>query len=90
MAEANPQAILERGEAKNLPPALIIQGTADNNVTPDMADRFVAAYTRAGGRIKLRMFEGQPHTFIVLNPTSAASVEAIGLIVDFVREQTTR
>jgi acetyl esterase/lipase len=90
MAEANPQTILERGEAKNLPPALIIQGTADNNVTPDMPDRFVAAYTRAGGKITLRKFEGQPHTFIVLNPTSAASVEAIGLIVDFVREQTKR
>ena len=87
MAEANPQTILEKGEAKNLPPALIIQGTADNNVTPDMPDRFVAAYSKAGGKITLRKFEGEPHTFIVLNPTSAASVEAIGLIVDFVRAQ---
>jgi acetyl esterase len=90
MAEANPQTILERGEAKNLPPALIIQGTADNNVTPDMPDRFVAAYRKAGGAITLRKFEGEPHTFIVLNPTGAASVEAIGLIVDFVRAQTRR
>jgi acetyl esterase len=88
MAEANPQTILERREAKNLPPALIIQGTADNNVTPDMPERFVAAYTKAGGRITLRKFEGEPHTFIVLNPTSPASVEAIGVIVDFVRAQT--
>ena len=88
MAEANPQTILERGEAKNLPPALLIQGTADNNVTPDMADRFVAAYTKAGGRIILRKFEGEPHTFIVQNPTSPASIEAIGLIVDFIRERT--
>jgi len=88
MAEANPQTILERGEAKNLPLALLIQGTADNNVTPDMADRFVAAYTKAGGRIILRKFEGEPHTFIVQNPTSPASIEAIGLIVDFIREQT--
>ena len=90
MAEANPQTILERGEAKNLPPALLIQGTADNNVTPDMPDRFVAAYSKAGGKITLRKFEGEPHTFIVLNPTSPASVEAIGLIVDFVRAQTQR
>jgi acetyl esterase len=90
MAEANPQTILEKGEAKNLPPALIIQGTADNNVTPDMPDKFVAAYTKSGGKITLRKFEGEPHTFIVLNPTSPASVEAIGLIVDFVREQTKR
>jgi acetyl esterase len=88
MAEANPQTILEQGEANNLPPALLIQGTADNNVTPDMADRFVAAYTKAGGRITLRKFEGQPHTFIVQNPTSPASIEAIGLIVDFIRAQT--
>ena len=88
MAEANPQAILESGAARDLPPALLIQGTADANVTPDMADRFVAAYTRAGGRITLRKFEGQPHTFIPQNPTSAASVEALALITDFIREQT--
>ena len=88
MAEANPQAILESGKAHNLPPCLLIQGTADANVTPDMADRFVAAYTKAGGRITLRKFEGQPHTFIPQNPTSAASVEALGLITDFIREQT--
>ena len=88
MAEANPQAILERGEARNLPPALLIQGTADNNVTPDMADRFAVAYTKAGGQITLRKFEGQPHTFIVQNTTSPASIEAIGLIVDFIRAQT--
>ena len=88
MAEANPQTILESGEARNLPPALLIQGTADANVTPDMAGRFVAAYTKAGGRITLRKFEGQPHTFIPQNPTSPASVEALGLITDFIREQT--
>ncbi len=88
MAEANPQTIVESGEARNLPPALIIQGTADANVTPDMADRFVAAYTKAGGKITLRKFEGQPHTFIPQNPTSAASVEALGLITDFIRAQT--
>jgi len=88
MAEANPQTILESGEVRNLPPALLIQGTADANVTPDMADRFVAAYTKAGGRITLRKFEGQPHTFIGQNPTSPASIEALGLITDFIREQT--
>ena len=88
MAEANPQTILESGEARKLPSALLIQGTADANVTPDMADRFVAAYTKAGGRITLRKFEGQPHTFISQNPTIPASVEALGLITDFIREQT--
>jgi len=88
MADANPQAILERGETGALPPALLIQGTADANVTPDMADRFVAAYTKAGGTITLRKFEGEPHTFISLYPAKPASIEAMGLITRFVREQT--
>jgi acetyl esterase/lipase len=88
MEDANPQFILDRGETRVLPPALLIQGTADANVTPDMADRFVAAYTKAGGAITLRKFEGEPHTFISLNPTKPASVEAMGVITRFVREQT--
>src|SRR5438874_1832600 len=44
MGEGNPQLILERGEAGALPPAILVQGLADDNVTPDMADRFAAAY----------------------------------------------
>src|SRR6185312_5706740 len=88
MAEANPQTILESGEARSLPPALLIQGTADASVTPDMADRFVAAYTKAGGRITLRKFEGEPHTFITQNPTKPASIEALRVITDFICAQT--
>jgi len=90
MQEGNPQFILERGEAGALPPAFLIQGTADANVTPDMADRFVAAYTKSGGEITLRKFEGEPHTFISLNPTKPASVAAMGVITQFIREQTRR
>jgi acetyl esterase/lipase len=88
MAEANPQAVLESGVTVNLPPALLIQGTADANVTPDMADRFAAAYARAGGKITLRKFEGEPHTFVSQNPTSPASLEALRLITEFIAGQT--
>ena len=88
MAEANPQAILESGVATKLPPALLIQGTADANVTPDMADKFAAAYAKAGGKITLRKFEGEPHTFVSQNPTSPASIEALRLITDFIASQT--
>ena len=72
--------------AIRLPPALLIQGTADDNVTPDMADKFAAAYAKAGGPITLRKFEGEPHTFVSANPAGAASVEALRLITDFIRE----
>jgi acetyl esterase len=88
MAEANPQAILENGVAIKLPPALLLQGTADANVTPDMADKFAAAYANAGGNITLRKFEGEPHTFVSQNPTSPASIEALRLITDFIAGQT--
>jgi acetyl esterase len=88
MAEANPRAIVEAGVAFALPPALLLQGTADANVTPDMADNFAAAYAKAGGAITLRKFEGEPHTFVSANPTSPTSIEALRLIVDFIHSQT--
>jgi acetyl esterase len=51
MAEGNPQRIVEAGEAASLPPAILLQGTADDNVTPDMADKFTAAWRAKGGSI---------------------------------------
>jgi acetyl esterase len=46
-----------------LPPLLVLQGTADDSVTPDMAQRLVASYRAAGGGADLETFETQPHTF---------------------------
>ena len=84
MAEGNPQLILDRGEAGTLPPAILVQGLADDNVTPDMADRFTAAYRARGGDIALHKFDGQPHTFIMRDPAADASLSATELIRDFV------
>ena len=88
MAEGSPQLILERGEAIEKPPALIMQGTADDNLTSDMATNFAAAYKKAGGSISFHSFEGQPHAFIARDPASADAVRALGLIADFIRHQT--
>jgi acetyl esterase/lipase len=89
MAEGNPQLILERGEASvPLPPAIVVQGLADDNVTPDMADRFAAAYRTRGGSLELHKFEGQPHTFIPRDPGSDASRQATEKLRDFVLKQT--
>jgi acetyl esterase/lipase len=85
MAEGNPQLILERGEDVLLPPTLYIQGTADAALPPDMADRFAAAFRRAGGSLDLKKFPGQAHTFITKEPTSAASLQALEVIKAFVR-----
>jgi acetyl esterase/lipase len=90
MTEGNPQLILERGEGiKNLPPLLVVQGTNDDNVTPDMADNFVAAYRERGGSAEIHKFAGQPHSFIK-NSTDAAAAEALGLITRFVLKQASK
>jgi acetyl esterase len=90
MAEGNPQLLLERGEAGALPPAIVVQGTGDDNVTPDMADRFAAAYRARGGQLDLHKFESQPHTFIPREPGSDASRRATELLRDFVLAQARR
>jgi acetyl esterase/lipase len=87
MADANPQLILERGEAGTLPPALELQGTNDDNVVPDMADRFAAAYSKAGGSLELVKFPGAPHAFTARHPDSPDTARALELITGFVRRQ---
>jgi acetyl esterase/lipase len=84
MSEGNPQLVLDRGESASLSSLLILQGTKDNNVTPDMAERFSAAWRGRGGRVLLETFPDQPHTFVTQDPASAASLRAIGLIKEFV------
>src|SRR5262249_39196206 len=83
MAEGNPQLILERGEPVETPPALIMQGTADDNLTPHMAANFASAYTAAGGSIDFHEFEGQPHAFIARDPAAPDA----RLIADFIHRQ---
>jgi acetyl esterase/lipase len=85
MKEGNPQLVLERGEATAMPPMLILQGTADDNVEHFRADRFADAYRARGGSVELVKFDGQPHTFIAKDPTSRASRDALARITDFVR-----
>lgn len=84
MEEANPTLIAQRGAAVAKPPVLAIQGTNDDNLTPDMTSGFASAYAAAGGKVIFESFPGQPHAFISANPTSTASVRALSLIGDFV------
>ena len=84
MREGNPQLIVERGENVGLPSLLLLQGTKDDNVTPDMAEKFAATYRARGGRVQLETFPDQPHTFVTREPSSAESLRAIELIRSFV------
>jgi acetyl esterase len=86
MEEGNPTLILTRGEKVAMPPMLVMQGTADNNLTSEMADNFAAAYTKAGGSIVKEIFPGQPHAFIPGAPTAPDSLRALEMIKAFVHK----
>jgi len=62
--EANPQQILERKEAVQLAPLLVMQGGLDDNVLPAIQEKFAATYRAAGGECKLEVFEGCGHIWI--------------------------
>jgi len=85
MKEGNPQLILERGEPAELPPVLILQGTADDNVPLSIPHRFVEAYRAAGGSAKLELFPGMPHGFA--RDSGPESDRALTLMKAFVERQ---
>jgi len=83
--EGNPTTILERGEAVEMPPALIVQGTVDANVTPALQERFAAAYRAAGGSVELEIFPDQPHLFT--RQPGPDTDRAHALMKDFIARQ---
>jgi acetyl esterase/lipase len=87
MAEGNPTMALERGERAELPPTLCVQGALDIAHPRPLLDRFVAAYSKAGGRLELAMFDDVAEGFIVRKLAAAASVAAIERIIAFVHAQ---
>jgi acetyl esterase len=62
--ESNPQEILERKEKVALPPLLIMQGALDDNVLPEMQEKFASTYRAAGGSCDYRLFENAVHEWV--------------------------
>jgi acetyl esterase len=88
MASGNPQLMLA-AHTGPLPPLLYIQGTPDDNLTPDMAQRFTAAYAAAGGAATLELFPGNGHTFVTKDTDSPDAVRARALMAAFVHAHAT-
>ncbi len=53
--------MLQRGENAELPPVLLIQGTADESLPKGMIQEVDQRYRAAGGESDLALFEGMPH-----------------------------
>ena len=83
--EGNPQGILDRGGPAVLPPVLIIQGTADENVPMSIPENFVTSYRSAGGEIEIEVFPGMPHGFG--EGAGPETDRALGLMKRFVARQ---
>ncbi len=61
MQESNLITILQSGEKVELPPALLIQGTADKGVPQGMVENVASLYRAAGGDVDLALFQDMPH-----------------------------
>lgn len=83
--EANPQRILERGEPVTLPPMFILQGALDDNVLPEVQERFVATYRAAGGEIDFEIYPGAEHRWII--QPGPQTDRAIAMIKAFIARQ---
>jgi acetyl esterase/lipase len=86
MDEGSPVAILDRGEAIDMPPVLYVQGANDVVHPRPHLERFVELYRRRGGKVDLALYEGEAEGFI-RNPDSKAGPQAMRRIIDFVHAQ---
>jgi acetyl esterase/lipase len=62
--ESNPQEILERKEKVTLVPFLIMQGALDDNMLPEIQEKFVKTYKDAGGACDYRLFANSVHEWV--------------------------
>jgi acetyl esterase/lipase len=62
--ESNPQQILERHEAVDFVPMLIMQGALDDNMLPAIQKKFAETYNAAGGHCDYQLFENCEHEWV--------------------------
>src|SRR6185312_8954674 len=88
MTDGSPPALLQRGEQRDLPPALVFQGDADEWVPKAMVEKFAAAYRKAGGDMRLEFLPGAKHGFFREDANGPNAKKAIALTRDYVLSRT--
>ena len=81
MREASVPRVVVSGEAKNLPPALIVQPGEDSNVPVEMTFDLIKAWQAREGYIEYVHFPNQPHAFG--HRPSDATTRLLSVITDF-------
>ena len=83
--ESNPQEIVEREEKVTLVPFLIMQGALDDNVLPEMQEKFAKTYQAAGGHCEYRLFENSVHEWVA--EPGPQTDKAREVVKDFIARQ---
>src|SRR5215467_2518396 len=83
--ESNPQEILEREEKVAMVPFLIMQGALDDNVLPEVQEKFVKTYQAAGGHCEYRLFENSVHEWVA--QPGPQTDKAREVVKDFIARQ---
>ena len=83
MAEGNPPLALERGEAVELPPTLVIQRKVDTAHPLEMQQRLVEWYRKRGGEIEMPLFDTIPTPFKI-SDDSPETATVVDTIADFI------
>ena len=87
MWDASIPRIVTAGEAKALPPILVIQPGADSNIPQDMTFDLLHAWQARGGKVEYAFFPGQPHAFG--HRPSAATDDLVLMIAAFIQRRLT-
>ncbi len=83
--EANPQEMLDREEKVTLVPLLIMQGALNDNVLPEIQEKFVKSYQAAGGACDYHLFENSVHEWVA--EPGPQTDKAREVVKDFIARQ---
>mmetsp|Transcript_34869 Transcript_34869/g.64920 ORF Transcript_34869/g.64920 Transcript_34869/m.64920 type:complete len:272 (+) Transcript_34869:1-816(+) len=85
LAEFSPTRLVDRHRAKQLPPALLVHGTADSSVPSRSASDFAAALQTAGAEVNIKLYAGKSHTDPILEDPMAGNDPLIEELSQLVR-----
>jgi acetyl esterase len=85
MWEASIPRIVTSGEAKKLPPILVVQPGNDGNIPQEMTFDLMHAWQARGGKLDYSFYPGQAHAFG--HRASEATTDMIGTIAAFIKRQ---
>lgn len=86
--DASIPRIVTSGEAKTLPPILVVQPGDDSNIPQDMTFDLLHAWQARGGKLDYAFYPGQPHAFG--HRASAATTDLIATVAAFIARQNAR